>query len=153
MGSKAKNGGKDANLRLISFPSDFLQEKCFWQARKLYCKQIHLRDCGQPKRLMSKLNSCRRKQCSLTGWKLLEGGKKIQAILNATLERTWYYILSESPISVKYVCGWKIQLRIDEGMHKTVENIYVFECAFLYRRSCKTPDKYIQKGAFRETTS
>lgn len=61
-------------------------------------------------------------------------------------------LFGESPVSVKYICGCKIQLRVGKGVHKTPENIYVFGCIFLFRGCCKTPDEYI-KGAFRETTS
>lgn len=84
-------------------------------------------------------------------WELVEGQKKKLSNLKCNLERTWYYVLGESPVSVKYVCGWKIHFRMDKGVHKTLENFYVFGCIFLFRGCCKTPDKYIQEGAFRET--
>lgn len=58
-------------------------------------------------------------------WKLVVGEKKV--ILNAALERTWYYVFSENLVSVKYVCAWKVPFRTDKGVQKSLENIYVVE--------------------------
>lgn len=87
----------------------------------------------------------------LNGLKIGCRGKNI--ILNAALERTWHYVFSANLVSVKKLCAWKVQFRADKGVQKTLENIYVVELIFFHSEELQSPDKYIQRGASRETAA
>jgi len=45
----------------------------------------------------------------------------------------------------------KNSAQVGIGVNQALENTGGFECIFLFR-CCKTSDKYIQRGTFRETT-